>query len=326
MERKRILINNILPREGLTDLFSLFEVIAPEDEPLSREEVLEKIPQCHGVIPAFFQVDKEILDKAENLEIISNFGAGYDNIDVEYATKKGIMVTNIPETVTEATAELTLGLILSLVRRITEGDRRLRNGNHTDWGKPTGFLGTGLAGKTLAIIGMGRIGLAVAKLAQAFGMKVVYNKRTPYSSQEENQFNIKFLPLSELIENGDIISLHCPLTPETHHLLGEKEFANMKPTSVVINTARGPVIDEKALLQALVEKQIAGAAIDVFEFEPQITQGLLEQDNVVLTPHIGSSTLETRVIMTKACVQHLLDYFSGKNPTHIVNRKILNKI
>jgi len=208
------------------------------------------------------------------------------------------------------------------MRRITESDRLVRKDSFEHWGTTIAFLGTSLEGKILGIVGMGRIGMATARLAQAFGMQVIYQKRTPYPPEVEKTLNIKYAPLEELLKKADVVSLHCPLTPETRHLLGEKEFKLMKPTAVVINTARGPVIHEKALLEALEKGEIKGAALDVFEFEPEISAGLLKLDNVVLTPHIGSSTLETRTIMTQACVKHIRDFFEGKRPTHIVNPEV----
>ena len=172
---------------------------------------------------------------------------------------------------------------------------------------------------------MGRIGLAVSRLALAFGMEVVYQKRTPYPAEQEQKLNIRFLPLNQLIEKSDVITLHCPATPDTYHLFSEKQFGEMKPSAVLINTARGPVVDEKALLEALSNKTIAGAALDVFEWEPKITEGLLTLDNVVLTPHIGSSTMETRTMMTKECVKHIIDFYNGEKPTHVVNLEVLHK-
>ncbi|MFZ5946279.1 MAG: NAD(P)-dependent oxidoreductase [Bacillota bacterium] len=323
MERKKILVNNLLPSKGLEKLYENFEVIAPEQTKFTKEEILKYIPQCQGLLSAAFKIDKDIMGAGVQLEIISNFGAGYDNVDIAYATQKGIMVTNIPNTVTQSTAELTLGLIISLLRRVVEGDRRLRPKIHHAWG-PSDFLGDTLAGKTLGIIGMGRIGLATARLAQAFGMEVVYQKRTSYSQEVEDQLSIKHLPFDELLERADVVSLHCPLTPETHHLINEKTLKAMKPSAFLINTARGPVVDEVALLAALKTGVIKGAALDVYEFEPEVTEGLLELDNVILTPHIGSSTLETRTNMTQECVKHLIDYFSGRKPTHIVNPEYIN--
>jgi len=325
MEKKKILVNNILPEKGLGDLFTHFDVIAPKETRFTKEEVIELIPECHGLLSAAFKVSKEIIDTGTKLEIISNFGAGYDNVDIKYATEKGIMVTNIPNTVTQSTAELTLGLIISLLRRVIEGDRRLRAKDRQAWGGPTHFLGDVLAGKTLGIIGMGRIGLTVAKLAQTFGMNVVYQKRTPYTPEGEIQLNLKYMQLDELIQNADVISLHCPLTPETSHLINAEKLKAMKPSAYLINTARGPVVEEHALLEALKAGEIKGAALDVFEFEPKIAEELLSLDNIILTPHIGSSTLETRTDMTKACVKHLVDYFSGKTPTHVVNPSVIKK-
>lgn len=322
MIKKRILVTNILPEEGLKGLYPDFEVIAPKSAPFTRKEVLELIPECQGIIPAFFKVDKEIIDQGRNLKIISNYGAGFDNVDIAYATEKGIMVTNIPETVTQATAELALGLMISLMRRITETDRLVRKDSYEHWGTTISFLGTSLEGKILGIVGMGRIGMATARLAQAFGMQVIYQKRKPYPPEVEKTLNIRYAPLEELLKEADVVSLHCPLTPETRHLLGEKEFKLMKPTAVVVNTARGPVIHEKALIEALEKGEIKGAALDVFEFEPKVSAELLKMDNVVLTPHIGSSTLETRTIMAQACVKHIQDFFAGKRPTHIVNPEV----
>lgn len=319
MEKKKILLNKMLPEKGLEELYQHFEVIAPKEGRFSKEDVIKFLPECHGFLPQAFKVTKEVIDAGTKLEIISNFGAGYDNVDVDYATKKGIMVTNIPDTVTQPTAELTLGLIISLLRRIVEGDRKLRAQVREAWGDPNFFFADSLAGKTLGIVGMGRIGLAVAKLAQAFGMRIVYHKRTPYPPEIEIQYDLKYMDLDELLAHADVISLHCPLTPETHHLIDAERLKIMKSTAYLINTARGPVVEEKALLEALKAGTIKGAALDVFEFEPKMSEELLGLNNVVLTPHIGSATLETRTIMTKACVKHLIDYFDGKTPTHVVN-------
>jgi len=325
MGKKKILVNNILPEKGLEDLYANFDIIAPKDVRFTKEEVMELIPECHGLLSAFLVVNKDIIDAGTKLEIISNFGAGFNNVDVDYATEKGILVTNIPNTVTQSTAELTLGLIISLLRRVVEGDRRLRAKDRQAWGGPTHFLGDVLAGKTLGIVGMGRIGLKTAKLAQAFGMNVVYQKRNPYPPEVEIQLNLKYMDTDELFKNADVISLHCPLTPETHHLVNAERLKAMKPTAYLINTARGPVVEETALLEALQTGEIKGAALDVFEFEPKVAEGLLSLNNVVLTPHIGSSTLETRTDMTRECVKHLVDYFDGKIPTHVVNPEYLAK-
>jgi glyoxylate reductase len=324
--KKKILVNYALPKEILGELHQHFEVIIPETGIFTRQELLELIPQCHGLVAVFqIKVDEELLNKGANLKIIASFGAGYDHIDTAYATKKGIVVVNIPVAVTNPTAELTLGLMLSLARRITEGDRRLRARLHSEW-SPLNFSGSTLEGKTLGIIGMGRIGLRVSRLAQAFGMRVLYTKRSPYTPEIERELELNYAPLEDLLRTADVLSLHCPLTPETHHLLGEREFAMMKPSSLVINTARGPVIKESALIKALKEGLIRGAALDVFEFEPHVTEELLSLDNLIITPHIGCETWETREVMSAAFTQHFLDFFAGKRPQNIVNPQVLEKI
>jgi len=321
--KNKILVNYALPKKMLTELHQHFEIVIPETGIFNRQELLKLIPQCHGLVAVYqIKVDEELLDKGVNLKIIASFGAGYDHIDTSYATKKGILVVNIPAAVTNPTAELTLGLMLSLARRITEGDRRLRAKHHLDW-SPLNFYGSTLEGKTLGIIGMGRIGLRVSRLAQVFGMRVLYNKRSPYTPEIERELKLNYTPLEDLLKTADVISLHCPLTSKTHHLLGEKEFAMMKPSALVINTARGPVIQESALVKALREGLIRGVALDVFEFEPYVTEELLSLDNLIITPHIGCETWETREVMSAAFTQHFLDFFSGKRPQNIVNPQVL---
>jgi glyoxylate reductase len=201
----------------------------------------------------------------------------------------------------------------------------LRARLHSEW-SPLNFSGSTLEGKTLGIIGMGRIGLRVSRLAQAFGMRVLYTKRSPYTPEIERELELNYAPLEDLLRTADVLSLHCPLTPETHHLLGEREFAMMKPSSLVINTARGPVIKESALIKALKEGLIRGVALDVFEFEPHVTEELLSLDNLIITPHIGCETWETREVMSAAFTQHFLDFFAGKRPQNIVNPQVLEKI
>lgn len=321
--KKKILVNYALPKEMLRSLYQHFEVIIPKSGIFTRQELLELIADCHGLVGVFqIKVDQELMDKGTNLKIIASFGAGYDNIDTSYATKKGILVTNIPAAVTAPTAELTLGLMLSLARRITEGDRRLRGKIHTDW-SPLGYYGSTLEGKTLGIIGMGRIGLRVARIAQAFNMNILYNKRKPYSPEVERELQLSYGSVEDILKNADVISLHCPLTADTRHLLGDREFAMMKSTALVINTARGPVIKETALINALKNGLIKGAAIDVFEFEPQVTEELLNLENLIITPHIGCATWETREVMSAAFTQHFIDYFQGKRPRNIVNPEVL---
>jgi glyoxylate reductase len=230
-----------------------------------------------------------------DLRIVANFGVGYDSVDVAEATRRGIVVSNTPDVLTQATAELTVALLLSLLRRVTEGDRLVRR--QDAWAlSPTFMLGEGLAGKTLGVVGLGRIGREVARLAGAFGMRVVH---TGGSGPHEE------LPLERLLAEADVVTLHVPLKPETHHLIGQRELALMRPNGVLVNVSRGPVVDEAALVEALAGGQIAGAALDVYEREPEVSAGLLGLENVVLTPHLGSSTHTAREAMGMLCADAL---------------------
>jgi lactate dehydrogenase-like 2-hydroxyacid dehydrogenase len=241
-------------------------------------------------------VGAELFDAAgPSLRIVANFGVGYDSVELAEATQRGIVVSNTPDVLTEATAELTVALMLALLRRLVEGDRLVRR--RDEWAlAPTFMLGEGLAGKTLGIVGLGRIGREVARLAEAFGMRVVHTRGSgPYEE----------LPLDRLLAEADVVSLHVPLTPETRHLIGAPELALMRPSAVFVNVSRGPVVDEAALVDALVEGRIAGAALDVYEHEPEVSAGLLGLENVVLSPHLGSSTHVAREAMGMLCADAL---------------------
>jgi glyoxylate reductase len=259
--------------------------------------VVEEVAGSAGLvtIPADV-VGARLFDAAgPDLRIVANFGVGYDSVDVAEATRRGIVVSNTPDVLTQATAELTVALLLSLLRRVTEGDRLVRR--HDAWAlSPTFMLGEGLAGKTLGVVGLGRIGREVARLAGAFGMRVVH---TGGSGPNEE------LPLERLLAEADVVTLHVPLKPETHHLIGQRELALMRPNSVLVNVSRGPVVDEAALVEALAGGQIAGAALDVYEREPEVSAGLLGLENVVLTPHLGSSTHTAREAMGMLCADAL---------------------
>jgi glyoxylate reductase len=257
---------------------------------------------CDGLLVTLSDlVDDELLDAAgPQLRIVATFAVGVDNVDVEAAARRGVVVANTPGVLTAATAELTLALLLALVRRVAEGDRLIRRRER--WiAAPTAFLGTGLAGKTLGLVGLGRIGSQVARLGEAFGMEVVYTNR----SGARPGVPWPWLALPELLARVDVVSLHAPLNEETRHLVGRAQLAAMNPTAVLVNTARGPLVDESALAEALAAGEIAGAALDVFEREPEVTEALLELENVVLTPHLGSATEEARTAMGMLCVEAL---------------------
>jgi lactate dehydrogenase-like 2-hydroxyacid dehydrogenase len=245
------------------------------------------------------RVDAELLAAGHRLRVIANFAVGVDNVDVDAATARGILVSNTPGAVTKPTAELALALTLALLRRLAEGDRHLRRGVPWEW-TPTWMLGSGLAGRTFGVLGYGRIGRETARLARAFEMEVVYTRAGGQLSGHEGS-----LALEELLARADVVSLHCPLNDETRHLIDREALAAMKPTAILVNTSRGPVVHEQALVEALRAEEIAGAALDVFEFEPAVNAKLLELQNVVVTPHLGSSTWEAREEMGALCVSAL---------------------
>ncbi|MGM0214635.1 2-hydroxyacid dehydrogenase family protein [Enterococcus sp. AZ109] len=286
---------------------------------ISKEELIENITDCQVLIcPLSTIVDQAVIDQAPNLRLIANFGAGFNNIDADYAKKKGIYVTNTPIVSTNATAELTAGLIIALSRRIVEGDRLMHGAGFDGWA-PLFFLGNELKDKTLGIIGMGQIGQSLAEKMSAFGMKIMYSQRHQLDSEQEKVLKVEFHTQKEVIQQADILSLHAPLTDETRHLLNYEVFQQMKNSAFVINAARGPLIDEEALVQALNDQQIAGAALDVYEFEPEVTETLKHFDNVILTPHIGNASVEARNQMAEIVVKNAIACVQGNALNHIVN-------
>lgn len=281
---------------------------------LTETELIKKVAEVDAIIcPLSTQITAKVLEAAKNLKIVANIGAGFDNIAVNKAKELGVVVTNTPDVSTEATAELTLGLILDVARRISEGDRLCREApeKFTGWA-PTFFLGTELSGKTLGIIGLGRIGQAVAKRAAAFGMKIIYSGHNP------KDYNAEFVSQTELLKQSDVVTIHAAYNPDLKHLINEKTLQMMKPSAFLINAARGPVVEEVALVNALKSGEIAGAALDVFEFEPKIGAALRALDNVVLTPHIGNATVETRTEMGRMAISNVEAVLAGKAPIHPV--------
>ena len=262
--------------------------------PPSRDELLARVAGKDGLMLMLTdRVDDELLDAAgPQLRIVADYAVGIDNVDVEACRRRGVVVSNTPDVLTETTAELTIAIVLALLRRVAEGDRLIRRGEQWIWA-PNLMLGRGLASLTLGLVGYGRIGRAVARLAGAHGMNVVHSSRSGG------------IPLEELLVTADVVSLHLPLSDESRHLIDAVALAQMKPSAVLVNVSRGPIVDEEALVTALREGRIAGAALDVFEREPEVHPGLLELENVVLVPHLGSATLETREAMGMLCVEAL---------------------
>ncbi|GEO56955.1 2-hydroxyacid dehydrogenase family protein [Companilactobacillus bobalius] len=270
------------------------------------------------ITPLSTPVDRDVLDHAPKLKLIANFGAGTNNIDTAYAKELGIPVTNTPIVSTVSTAESTTGLIISLMHRIAEGDHLMRTTGFNGWA-PLFFLGHELQGKTLGIIGLGQIGQAVAKRMHAFDMPILYTQHHRLPVSREVELGAKFVSQAELLEKSDIVTLHLPLNGHTKHLLGAKEFAQMKSSAVLINAARGPIIDEVALTKALKEHVIAGAALDVYEHEPEVSDELKQMQNVLLTPHLGNATVEARDAMATIVAENVIAAVSKQPIKYIVN-------
>lgn len=290
--------------------------VLPGAGPLDRAAALRELPGCQGLLCLLTDaVDREIVDGGPDLRIIANVGVGYNNIDWAHARERGIAVTNTPGALTEATADLTLALILAAARRVVEGDRFLRAGRFTGWDLEL-MLGLELRGAVLGIVGLGRIGQAVAARARAFGMEIVYHNRRPLPPEQEG--GTHWLPLDELLAQSDVVSLHCPLTPETRHLIDGRALARMKDGAVLVNTARGPVVDEAALARALRSGKLLAAGLDVYEDEPAVRPELLDLDNAILLPHIGSANRRTREAIVTMAVENLKSFFATGKPLNPV--------
>jgi len=315
-----VLITGRLPDDVLALIKKEHNVeINIHDRPMDREKIISGITDKDGLLCMITdKIDRELLNKTRHLKIIANYGVGFDNIDVEAATERGIYVTNTPGILTDATADLTFALILASGRRVVEGDKLTRAGKFKYWA-PLLFLGHEISGKTLGVVGMGRIGKAVAKRASGFGMKLIYTKRKRLEKSEEKALNIEYVSLESLLKESDFVSLHVPLLPETRYLIGERELKLMKSSSFLINTSRGPIVNESDLIKALKSGTIRGAGLDVYENEPELTPGLIDLENIVLLPHMGSGTKETRKKMALMAMENLLTGLHGKKPPNCLN-------
>jgi glyoxylate reductase len=285
---------------------------------LTREELKRKIRDKDGLLCFLVdRIDREVISAGQRLRIIANCAVGFDNIDVGYTRERGILVTNTPGVLTEATADLTWALILAVARKIPQADQFTKGRRFTGWELDL-FLGREVTGRRLGIIGLGRIGGAVAERARAFRMEVVYYDPNRLAAEEERDRGMTYLPLDELLSSADIVTIHASLNPQTHHLLSAERLKLMKNSAILVNVARGPIVDEAALTEALARGELWGAGLDVYEREPEIEKGLLRLDNVVLLPHIGSATYESRSRMAMAAARNLVQGLRGERPDNLI--------
>ena len=316
----RVFVTRRLPGDALARLRDEAEVeVWPDEAPPPPDQLLAAVREAHGLLCLLTDtIDDALLAGAPELRVVSTMAAGYDNIDVEAATRRGVLVTNTPGVLTETTADFAFALLLAAARRVAEGERAVREGRWTTW-HPSFLLGRDVHGATLGIVGLGEIGRALARRARGFEMRVLYHSRSRKRDVEE-ELGVEYLSFDELLSQADFVSVHVPLSPETRHLFADAAFERMKPTAILINTSRGPVVDEAALHRALETKRIAGAAIDVAEKEPLSKQDpLLRQPNLLATPHIASASVATRSRMAEMAVENLLAALAGRRPPHCVN-------
>jgi D-3-phosphoglycerate dehydrogenase len=319
-DRKRVAITRRIHERAREILEQAgFEVwINPEPRALTRDELRRVLCHFDAMICLLNdRIDAQLLEEATRVRLIANYAVGYDNFDVEAATRRGVALTNTPDVLTNATAELAWALLFAAARHVAAGDRFVREGRFHGW-DPLLLLGHEIAGKALGIVGAGRIGTAMAKRAVGFDMRILYTKRSGPSPQLD-ALGAKFAALDDLLRESDFVSIHTPLTPETHHLINREKLGLMKPTAILVNTGRGPVVDEAALAEALAEGRLAAAGLDVYEREPVVEQRLLGLPNVVLLPHIGSATYEARAAMAELAALNILDFFEGRVPRTCIN-------
>ena len=323
MSLPKVFVTRPLPRAAVERMAKRCEVaVYPEDKRMPPEQLAEACREVEGLVASGVAVPAGLVEAAPRLRIVCNVGVGYDKVDVAACTRRGIMVTNTPVVVTEATADLAFTLLLAVARRLIEADRYVREGQwqYWQWGH---MWGTNPSGKTLGICGFGRIGQAVARRARGFNMRIIYYSLDRPTPEQEKELGAQFVDRDTLLRESDFLTLHVPLAPDTHHLIGAAQFALMKPTAFLINTSRGSVVEEAALVEALQSKRIAGAGLDVFEFEPQIHPALLSLPNVVVSPHMGTATGETRLAMAMMTADNLLAAMSGERPPNLVNPEVL---
>ena len=316
----KIVVTGKIPEVALEKLKKSHEVISwGEETPISRDEMLKRVSGANIIVSLLTEkIDEEVLTSAGNdLKAVCNVAVGYNNIDVAACKSKNVLVTNTPGVLTDATADIAMALILMTTRRLSEGERVIRNQDPWAWGMFY-MLGSSIQNQTLGIVGMGQIGIATALRAKSFGMKIIYTRRNRLDEKIEKELSAQYVSLDDLLQQSDIVSLHCPYSTETHHLISDAQLSKMKKTSYLINTARGPIVNEEALANALINKTIAGAGLDVYENEPKVNEKLLKLDNVVLLPHLGSATVETRTAMATTAANNAIEILSGNKPLNPV--------
>jgi len=312
----RVAVTGRIPRDAVDLLQAEHDVWAwEEDDPIPRDRLLAEVRGADALVTLLTErVDDELLDAAgPQLRIVANVAVGFNNIDIPACAARGVVATNTPGVLTDATADIAMALVLMATRRLGEGERIIRSGEPWQWGM-FHLLGAAIQGRLLGIVGMGQIGTALGRRARAFGMTVVYSNRREADPAVAAELDAERLDLDDLLATSDVVSLHCPYSPATHHLIGAPQFEKMKPTAFLVNTARGPVVDEAALVDALQAGQLAGAGLDVFENEPEVHPGLLGMENVVLIPHLGSATVETRTAMAVLAARNAAAVLRGDSP------------
>ena len=315
MTRPLIFVTRAIPEAGLAVLRAAGELrVGAQDGPIGRTALLKGVGDCEALVTMLTdRVDQELLVAAPRLKVVANFAAGVNNLDQDALRARGVIATNTPGVLGPATAEMAMALLLDVARGLSAGDRAVRRRDFPGWG-PLYRMGRGLSGRRLGLVGFGSIGREMGRLARAFGMETVYFQRRRLPEAEESALQARWLPLEELLRTSDVVSLHCPLTPETRGLISAQALAGMKPGSLLINTARGEVVDEAALARALKDGPLAGAGLDVYEREPEVHPDLLGLENVVLAPHLGSATAEAREAMALLAAGNVVQALAGKRP------------
>jgi glyoxylate reductase len=323
LSKKTVFVSRRIPQPGLDLLKDFNMTMNPEDRVLTKQELITGAKGKDAVLCLLTDpIDAEIMDALPTVKIFANYAVGFNNIDVEAATKRKVVITNTPGVLTDTTADFAWTLLMAAARRLVEADKYCRAGKYEGWG-PMLFLGHDIHHKTLGIVGLGRIGQAIARRAQGFDMKVLYNDEFRHPPEKEAELKVTYAGLEQLLQESDFVTLHVPLMTSTKHLIGKKQLEMMKRTAVLINTSRGPVVDEKALVEALKSNVIFAAGLDVYEDEPALASGLAGLDNAIIPPHIASATFGTRTKMATMAAGNIVSFFKGERPPNIVNPEVL---